>query len=568
MLLSSAAPTAAPDALASRCQGEAASMEVLPDRVREFGPLHPLATRAFDALQQGDAAEAVRLARTLEPLAAAVRDEPTLRYALFVRGRALIELGRPWEAADVAARLAQRTSTDAQPFWRAKALGVRAMALRSTGVHHDVIDLLAEIWVLVGQPDGRVYNQVSAAVMMGNALRRVELYEQSDALLSDLWRVVADDIVPTVVIDSARTLADWALHLSLVQHRDAGRMYARLASRAALLRRVAPRSDWSGLLGFADCFEAMARLGLGDVAGAAALTTVPQGWDGPRRGTPEWLMSTYVTGVVACIGGRYSAGTAALHDVQETAEALGNDLWVSAADEALIGASVDQYGPHPALAYSRHMFRRAAARWTTQHADRFDAVRTRIRLHELLAERDQATELSHVDALTGVGNRRALQARIDAAQGPLTALFVDVDDFKAVNDAHSHVTGDAVLVEVAALLGRSTGSGDVLTRFGGDEFVLVLDETPPEEPGLDETARDEADVRRAGAAVRRAEQIVAGVRDHDWDRIAPGLAVTVSVGLARTADGEDLLGTLSEAVRAAKRDGRDRHMAAVGTHTI
>jgi diguanylate cyclase (GGDEF)-like protein len=474
-----------------------------------------------------------------------------VRYCLFVRGRALIEIGRPWEAAEVAARLEARTAADAQPFWRAKALGVRAMALRSAGVHHDVIDLLAEIWVLVGQPDGRVYNQVSAAVMMGNALRRVELYEQSDALLSGIWHVVSDDIVPTVVVDSARTLADWAVHLSLVGHPDAGAMFARLASRAALLRRVAPRSDWSGLVGIADCHEALARLGLGDVAGAAALVEVPRGWAGPRRGSPEWLMSTYVAGTVACVSGRFSEGSAALHDLQEMAELLGDDLWVSAADQALIRASTDRYGPHPALAYSSHMFRRVAARWSAQHADRFDAVRTRIRLHELLAERDQATELSHVDALTGVGNRRALQARLDSAEGPLTALFVDVDDFKSVNDAHSHVTGDAVLVEVAALLGRDARDGDTLARFGGDEFVLVLDQRAEEED-----------------VVQRAELIVAGVRDHDWSRLAPGLAVTVSVGLAHAAYCEDLLGTLSAAVRAAKRDGRDRHMAAMGTHSI
>ncbi|HEY0218114.1 MAG TPA: GGDEF domain-containing protein [Cellulomonas sp.] len=527
------------------------------ERVREFGVLHPLATRVFDALQQGDAARAERLALHLEALASATGDEATVRYCLFVRGRALIELGRPWDAVDVVALLEARTARDAQPYWRAKALGVRAMALRATGAQHDVIDLLAEIWVLVGTPDGRVYNQVSAAVMMGNALRRVELYEQSDALLSRLWRVVPDDIVPTVVIDSARALADWALHLSLVDHRDAGRVFAHLASRAALLRRVAPRSDWSGLMRFADCFEALARLGLGDVAGAAALSQPvrPDGpggtGPGPRRGSPEWLMSTYVSGTVACVAGRFGEGVADLHDLREMAEGLDDDLWVAVADEALVRASTDRYGPHPALAHARHMFRRAAARWSAQQADRFEAVRTRIRLHQVLVERDRATVLSHVDALTGVGNRRALQARIDAADGPLTALFVDVDDFKAVNDAHSHVTGDAVLVEIAALLAERARTGDVLTRFGGDEFVLVLD-------GVD----------RATEVTQRAEQIVARVRDHDWDRLAPGLAVTVSVGLARSAEGRDLLGTLSAAVRAAKLDGRDRHMAAVGTHAI
>jgi diguanylate cyclase (GGDEF)-like protein/PAS domain S-box-containing protein len=84
------------------------------------------------------------------------------------------------------------------------------------------------------------------------------------------------------------------------------------------------------------------------------------------------------------------------------------------------------------------------------------------------------------DQLTGVANRRLLQRVLDEAieaatlRGePLSLLFLDVDDFKGINDAFGHAVGDSVLVELAARLRRSVRSGDVVGRIGGDEFVAI-----------------------------------------------------------------------------------------------
>ena len=97
-------------------------------------------------------------------------------------------------------------------------------------------------------------------------------------------------------------------------------------------------------------------------------------------------------------------------------------------------------------------------------------------------------ELSRTDNLTGLLNSRAFHA--DAAlllalcrrQGhPVTFAYIDIDNFKAVNDTLGHPAGDALLKEVATVLGVTTRSSDITARLGGDEFVVLLPETGPAE---------------------------------------------------------------------------------------
>lgn len=507
--------------------------------VPEFGPLHPLAERAFAALQHGRPDDAERQSRIVSALASRSGDEDTWRYAQFVLGRALIAQHRHWEALAAIDELVAATRGDVRPYWRAKALGARAVALRGTGAEHEAIDVLAEAWVLTDAADGRVYNQVSAAVMLANALRTVELYEQADRVLSGLWRVVDPALRPMVVLDSARALAEWALHLALIGDPRVGEVQCRLASRAQLLRRVAGRDR--ELACAAGAFDALAAYGLRDIRAAGLLIDQLRRRCWPRRGTVEWQVVTFVSGMLACTAGRFAEATEDLEDLRQVAVEHGHDLWTVVADEALVRVATERFGPHPALGHARSMFRRAVARWAGQQADRFEAVRTRIRLHELLAERDRATRLTRLDPLTGVGNRRALQHRLENT-GRVSAIFVDVDDFKLVNEQFSHVTGDAALVELGRLISTVAGPGELVARYGGDEFVVVL-------PGRD------ADVTELD---RRGADLVRLVREHDWSVLAPGLQVTVSVGVAVAAEAAEVLTEASTAVLAAKRLGRDR----------
>jgi diguanylate cyclase (GGDEF)-like protein len=156
------------------------------------------------------------------------------------------------------------------------------------------------------------------------------------------------------------------------------------------------------------------------------------------------------------------------------------------------------------------------------------------------------------DRLTGVANRETLLAALvrsverSAASGrPLAIAFVDVDRFKAINDAYGHASGDVVLRQVAALVSRSARAGDVVGRYGGEEFMVVLPDTDAE------GARQVAE--RLRATVMRAPLRIAGGED---------LQTTVSIGIA-AGTGADLkldvlVAEADAAMYMAKSRGRNQ----------
>lgn len=172
--------------------------------------------------------------------------------------------------------------------------------------------------------------------------------------------------------------------------------------------------------------------------------------------------------------------------------------------------------------------------------------------HANLALRQQETasaEAALTDALTGVGNRRRMDqalaveiARVRRAAGSkLSAIMVDVDHFKRVNDVHGHAAGDKVLAEVGSLLRSQARETDIIARFGGEEFVILL-----------------PDATLSGASAN-AERLRASLA---VQTIAPLPApVTASFGVAELHPGEDaesLLGRIDAALYQAKQEGRNR----------
>ena len=159
-------------------------------------------------------------------------------------------------------------------------------------------------------------------------------------------------------------------------------------------------------------------------------------------------------------------------------------------------------------------------------------------------------KLSSTDALTGLINRRAAEVSLRSrlrealeAQWPLGVLFVDVDEFKAFNDAHGHAVGDAVLRTVARSLAASLRESDLAARWGGDEFVVIT------------AASDEKQLRALGERLRSL--VNASSAEFDGRK----LAVTVSVGatLASATDtDETLLDRADRAVYESKSHGRNR----------
>jgi diguanylate cyclase (GGDEF)-like protein len=161
--------------------------------------------------------------------------------------------------------------------------------------------------------------------------------------------------------------------------------------------------------------------------------------------------------------------------------------------------------------------------------------------------------LAFYDALTGLANRNLLERDLDLALSRalrngtrLALLFVDLDDFKAVNDALGHGAGDAVLAEVAARLREAVRAHDLVARLGGDEFVLVLTD-------LDADAQRRARTVAAHvSAALAAPIVVAGTA------CRVGASIGISEYPADGADGEALLAMADGRMYDDKREGRFR----------
>jgi diguanylate cyclase (GGDEF)-like protein len=188
------------------------------------------------------------------------------------------------------------------------------------------------------------------------------------------------------------------------------------------------------------------------------------------------------------------------------------------------------------------------ARFLAEHRER----RLAAEREELIAALAQAAVR---DELTGLLNRRGLHDRVGAhprTAGRSGVLLVDVDHFKELNDRFGHLEGDRCLRLVAQALAAASRPTDVVARFGGEEFVVVLDVEG--RAGVDP---GEDDVQVAGDRLRTA------VRDLGLPHPRGGV-VTVSVGAAR-GPWEHALAGADEAVYAAKALGRDAVVLAGAT---
>lgn len=168
---------------------------------------------------------------------------------------------------------------------------------------------------------------------------------------------------------------------------------------------------------------------------------------------------------------------------------------------------------------------------------------------ELQNEARKLSEATYEDPLTGLYNRRQLDAAMQAelclrdAAHPYSIAMVDIDFFKRVNDNFSHQTGDQVLREVAVVLRQSCRQGDMAIRYGGEEFALVFIEAS------------------AAQASRVCERIRKAVQEHGWSSIHPDLSVTVSIGIADNGDATEpgaILALADKRLYAAKHGGRNQ----------
>ena len=151
-------------------------------------------------------------------------------------------------------------------------------------------------------------------------------------------------------------------------------------------------------------------------------------------------------------------------------------------------------------------------------------IRTEV-LENTLKETNQLKEkfkgLAYVDELTGLHNRRFFFPEAQAAlsravrhERPFTVMILDLDDFKKVNDNYGHPVGDLLLGTVSKILQQVVREGDILARFGGEEFILALPDTNAESAG------------------QLADRILNAIRENDLNEEIPDFSVTSSAGLA------------------------------------
>jgi diguanylate cyclase (GGDEF)-like protein len=178
-------------------------------------------------------------------------------------------------------------------------------------------------------------------------------------------------------------------------------------------------------------------------------------------------------------------------------------------------------------------------------------VNLQSRLTEIEVLQEQLHKQAMRDPLTDMFNRRYLQetlerevARASRYEKPVSLIIMDVDYFKHINDTYGHVAGDTVLVALAKLIKANCREGDIVCRYGGEEFIVVM-------PG--------ASIQ---VAKKRADLLWGEINKMHVKYNEYNLQTTISMGIAafptNGSDGEEILVRADRALYQAKRDGRNR----------
>jgi diguanylate cyclase (GGDEF)-like protein len=255
----------------------------------------------------------------------------------------------------------------------------------------------------------------------------------------------------------------------------------------------------------------------------------------------EWLPGRVALARAAASVGDIQQARNLLAQVDRLCSTRHRDVWaglvqVAAVEVEELAESRHRHGRHPAGMIWRRIASSVLRRIWQERDARFADLRHRILNNQLLQRRQQTDRQLFMDPLTGLDNRDRLEAELATRQSG-TVLFLDLDNFKQINDRIGHPVGDEVLRRTGALLRSCCRSTDIVARYGGDEFVVLVED--------------------ATRAAELAERIVQRFRDEEWQEIAEGLDLTVSVGIARAVGGVSALERSDVALRQAKQIGRD-----------
>lgn len=255
----------------------------------------------------------------------------------------------------------------------------------------------------------------------------------------------------------------------------------------------------------------------------------------------------YTLGQVRHAAGQHRQALAACTDALSLAEAKGQiDHQVNAAE--ILSRILEAMGDAPAALSMHRRYHRLFVQQSGETA------RRRARVEEIRTEADRlrarAAELADQalsDPLTGIANRRSFDQILERLAGsPVAVAIVDLDNFKRINDRHTHIAGDAVLQRVARVMVDQIATHGHVARLGGEEFALIFPEAP------------------LATAAAFCEGIRVAIANADWEALTPGMRVTVSIGVA-AGDGTHPTGELMQRADSrlylAKQGGRDRVFA-------
>lgn len=183
----------------------------------------------------------------------------------------------------------------------------------------------------------------------------------------------------------------------------------------------------------------------------------------------------------------------------------------------------------------------------------FSELLARIRVGSRVVQYQQHLEYqTQIDSLTGLFNRRAFENKMNEEferskryHNPLSVLLLDIDNFKTINDTYGHHGGDAALVRISETFRERTRQSDFPSRYGGEEFVLILPETDQE------------------SALQVASKIHDSIRASSFGTTARPFTLTVSIGVSSTSarfysNWRELVDDADRALYIAKNSGKDR----------
>jgi diguanylate cyclase len=181
-----------------------------------------------------------------------------------------------------------------------------------------------------------------------------------------------------------------------------------------------------------------------------------------------------------------------------------------------------------------------------------DLIYARCRMEEQAEELDRARREAHTDALSGVSNRKSFDEKLLLLLGglkrggePFVLILCDMDHFKWINDTHGHQAGDNVLRQFGLLLKRCVREGDVVSRYGGDEFAILLPRIDLQ-TGMKIADRLRLEVTKTNFGLASADE-------------EASVTLSVGVALARKGDNpESIIERADEALYTSKRGGRNQ----------